>query len=135
MSIDLPAFHAGTLMAKVRPKLFKLGWKQMDNGRMDCIEKIFGEYIVQTIWAGDQLMLAAHKVDGERDQYGNRTDWVPYDHTVYQQAIKEIQPIFDRTVKRNKKQWLKEVEEYEKQRRAETNNPSFKFPKNVRYGV
>jgi len=28
MSVDLPAFHAGTLMVKAKPKLFKLGWKQ-----------------------------------------------------------------------------------------------------------
>lgn len=135
MSMDLPAFHAGTLMVKAKPRLFRLGWKQMDNGRMDCIEKIFGEYIVQTIWAGDQLRFNAHKVNSERDQYGNRVDWIPYDNAVYEQAKNEIQPIFDRIVKRNKKQWSKEIEEYERTEQQRRNDPAFKFPRNERYGV
>ena len=123
-------------MVKARPKLFKLGWKQMDNGRLDCIEKVFGEYIVGTIWAGDDLLLSAHKVNGERDQYGSRCDYVPLSHPVIEQVKQEIQPIFDRIVKRNKKRWNKEIEEYEKTRQRDTDtDPTFKFPRNKRYGV
>ena len=126
--MDLPAFHAGELMVKARKKLFKMGWKQMSNGRLDCIEKIFGDYIIGTIWAGDQLLFNAHKVNSERDQYGNRIDYVPLNHPVIEEAKAELRPLFDRIVKRNKKRWDKEIKEYE-----EGNN--LKFPRNERYGV
>lgn len=134
MSVDIPAFHAGAMMVSARKKLFKLGWKQSENGRMDCIEKVFGEYIIQTIWAGNQLLLNAHKVDSEKDQYGNRVGYVPCDNPIFEQVKNEIQPIFDRIVKRNKKRWSKEIEEYEKRER-EMGDFNFVFPRNKRYGV
>lgn len=119
MSVDLPAFHAGTLMVRVRPKLFKLGWKQMDNGRLDCTEKVFGDIKIGTIWAGDQLLLNPKKLDGS---------YVGLDIPEIKQAIEELQQVFDRTVRRNKKQWNKEIREYEEKH-------NIVFTRNKRYGV
>lgn len=131
MSVDLPAFHAGTLMVKARPKLFKLGWKQMDNGRMDCIEKVFSNVLIRTIWAGDQLLLNPHKVGVDPD---SAEGYIGLDAPEIEQAKNELRPIFDRIVKRNKKQWSKEIEEYEGIERLRGDS-NFKFPRSQRYGV
>jgi len=119
MSVDIPAFHAGTMMFRARKKLFKMGWKQMDNGRLDCIEKVFGEIKIGTIWAGDQLLLNPRKLDG---------GYVGLGIPEIKQASEELQAVFDRIVRRNKKQWDKEIKEYE-----ERHNLTFK--RNKRYGV
>lgn len=126
MSADIPAFHAGTMMVSARKQLLKMGWKQMDNGRLDCIEKTFGDVIVGTIWAGDKLLLNPRKK--EFKDTDDIEAYVPLDATEVKQAIEELQAVFDRIVRRNKKQWDKEIKEYEERHKL-------KFQRNKRYGV
>jgi hypothetical protein len=127
LSVDLPAFHAGRLMVKARKILFKQGWKQMQNGRIDCIEKTFGNVVVGTIWAGDQLLLNPRK-KGYSENSDSMEAYVPLDAPEIQQAINELVPIFDKIVTKNKKRWDKEIKEYEK-----LNNLTFR--RNKKYEV
>jgi len=127
MSVDLPSFHAGELMVKAKKILFKQGWKQMANGRLDCIEKTFGDVIIGTIWAGNHLLLNAHKVGYDINSNDERA-YVPLDCPEIEQARKELIPLFDRIVKRNKKRWDKEIKKYEKRH-------SITYRRNEKYGV
>jgi hypothetical protein len=79
-------------------------------------------------------MLNVHRVDSERDQYGNRIDWIPLDNPVFEQVKQELQPIFDRIVQRNKRLWDQQIRAYERTRQSE-GNKNFKFPRSERYGV
>ena len=124
MSIELPGWGYFELMFKAKKQLFKLGWRQMDNGRTDCIEKTFGDVFITTIWASNDLLLTPHKVGFDIDSVES---YVPLNSPIIEEAKKEIQPIFDRIVKANKKKWLKAVEEYEKTGPKQT--------RSSRYGV
>ena len=125
MSVNLPSFHAGELMVKAKKILFKQGWKQMSNGRLDCIEKTFGDVIIGTIWAGNSLLLNPRKVGFEPNENG---PYIPLTAPEIEQAKQELVPIFDRIVKRNKKRWDKEIKEYEKRH-------NITYRRNEKYGV
>ena len=127
MSVDLPSFHAGELMVKAKKKLFKIGWKQMVNGRLDCIEKTFGNVIISTIWAGSELLLNARRANYDINS-GDIRAYVPLDCPEIEQAKQELVPLFDRIVSRNKKRWDKEIKVYEKRH-------SITYRRNEKYGV
>ena len=127
MSVDLPSFHAGELMVKAKKVLFKQDWKQMANGRLDCIEKTFGGVIISTIWAGNHLLLNARKVGYDINSSDIKA-YVPLDCPEIEEAKKELIPLFDRIVKRNKRRWDKEIKEYEERR-------GITFRRNEKYGV
>jgi hypothetical protein len=105
MSIEIPAWGAGEMMVRARRKLFKMGWKQMENGRLDCIEKTFGEVVVTTIWAGNALLLSFHRLDGS---------YVSFNDALLDKVASELVPIFDGIVKKHKKEWDADIKEYEK---------------------
>lgn len=78
-------------------------------GRIDCIEKDFGEVTIGTVWAGNYLLLSPR---AKGDNPVSPEHYVPLDDPSVQDAKSELVPIFDRIVKRNKKRWLKEATEY-----------------------
>jgi len=127
MSVDIPAWGAGEMMVKAKKKLFKMGWKQSENGRLDCIEKTFGDIIVRTIWAGHILMLNPRRV-GFPENSSELESYIPLDDPVIAEAKSELEPIFGRIVRRNKKKWDAKIKEYEKQ-----NN--IVFIRSQKYGV
>ena len=127
MSVDLPSFHAGELMVKAKKTLFKQGWKQIPIGRIDCIEKTFGDVVISTIWAGSSLLLNARKV-GYDVNSDNIKAYVPLDCPEIEQAKQELIPLFDRIVKRNKKRWSREIRTYEKRH-------NITYRRNEKYGV
>jgi hypothetical protein len=125
-AIPIPSWGAGEMMVKAKPRLKKLGWKQSSRSpRLDCIEKDFNGITVHTIWAGDDLLLSAHKTGFDPDTLAS---FVRDEDEVMAQSEKDMIPIFDSIVKRNKKRWDKEIKQYE-----ERNNLT--FTRSRKYGV
>jgi hypothetical protein len=98
VSIEMPAFGFDEVMVKLRKKAFKLGWKQHESGRLDCIQKDFGNIKVWTLGAGNDLMFSAKDLT-------NPEGYVPLTCPEIKQAIDELLPIIERLIKRNKKKF------------------------------
>jgi len=126
MSVDVPSFHAGEMIVKAKKKLFKMGWRQMANGRLDCIEKTFDDVIIGTIWAGSSLLLTPRKVGFAAND--SNSPYIPLTAPEIELAKKDLVPIFDRIVRRNKKRWNTEIKKYEERHKI-------KYRRNEKYGV
>jgi hypothetical protein len=125
-AVPIPAWGAGEMMVKAKPRLKKLGWKQSSRStRLDCIEKDFDGVTVSTIWAGNSLLLNTHKTGLNPNTLEAH---VRDDSTVLEKAAQEMTPIFDAIVKRNKKKWDNEIKQYEK-------NHNITFTRSEKYGV
>lgn len=110
-AIPIPAYGAIEMMYKAKLRLNKLGWKQSSRStRVDCIEKDFNGITVHTIWAGNELLLNAYKTGVDPNTLAS---FVRDEDEVMAQSEKDMIPIFDSIVKRNKKRWDKEIREYE----------------------
>lgn len=134
MRIDLPAWGAGELMIEAKKKLFKNGWRQLEGiGRVDCIEKTFGEVIIGTIWAGQYLILLPRKVGTKpNDDDGFVLD--PMKEV--EEAISELKPLFDKIVAEHKDEWDAEIKGYEKKLRASDKKyKNFAYARSPKYGV
>ena len=138
MRVDLPGWGAGELMAEARDTLLKNGWTQMDNygdgtGRIDCIEKTFGEVIIGTIWAGHHLMLLPRKV-GTKPNDDDGYVLEPWE--ALKAAKKELIPLFDEIVAEHKDEWDAEIKKYEKKLRASGKKyENFVYSRSPRYKV
>lgn len=129
MSVEIPAWGAGEMMIKAKKKLFKMGWKQSNNDRLDCIEKDYDydNVTVGTVWAGHSLLLIPRKL-GFPENSSELEAYIPRNHPVIQRVISELEPIFDRIVSRSKKKWNIEIKEYEKQH-------NIIYTRSTKYGV
>lgn len=125
MGLDIPAWGAGELMVKARKKLFKIGWRQEASERLDCIEKDFDGITVRTIWAGNHLLLSYHKTGVDPDSSEAYVDDVK---PTFEKVKTDIEPIFERIVRRNKKKWNAEITEYERRH-------GLVYTRNEKYGV
>lgn len=98
MSIEMPAFGFDEVMVGLRKQAFKLGWKQHESARLDCIQKDFGNIRVRTLAAGNDLLFSAKDLTSPEA-------YVPLTCTEIKQAIEELTPIIERVIKRNKKKF------------------------------